>query len=116
MPLYLPAMLRLPAYIAYAKRYLAGWHSDAGGAQELVKRMFYTYVLKSKKDGNLYIGFSSNLTQRISEHVKGLVDATKHRRPLELVYYEACIDEKKAVERERALKTGFGRSYLKRRI
>lgn len=80
------------------------------------KNMFYTYVLKSKKDKELYIGFSSNLKQRIEEHQKGLVKITRDRRPFELVYYEACCDKKKAVEREKALKTGFGRSYLKKRI
>ncbi len=78
--------------------------------------MFYTYVLRSKKDNELYIGFSSNLKKRFEEHNKGLVEITKPRRPFELVYYEACCDKKKAVAREKALKTGFGRSYLKRRI
>jgi putative endonuclease len=78
--------------------------------------MFYTYVLKSEKDGELYIGFSSNLKNRVREHNKGLVEITKNRRPLKLVYYEACVNEKKAIEREKSLKTGFGRSYLKRRI
>ncbi len=78
--------------------------------------MFYTYVLKSKKDGELYIGFSSDLKKRLEEHNKGLVDITKHRRPFELVYYEACSNKEKALAREKSLKTGFGRSYLKRRI
>ena len=78
--------------------------------------MFYTYVLKSLKDNNLYIGFCENLKRRISEHNNGLVPATKDRRPLKLVYYEACLDYDKAVKREKTLKTGFGRKYLKERI
>ena len=78
--------------------------------------MFYTYVLKSKKDGKLYIGFSSNLKKRFLEHNKGLVEITKTRRPFEIMYYEACLDKKKAVEREKVLKTGFGRLYLKGRM
>lgn len=78
--------------------------------------MFYTYVLKSKKDDKLYIGFSSDLKKRLIEHNKGLVEITKNRRPFELVYYEACCEEKKAIAREKMLKTGFGRSYLKKRI
>lgn len=78
--------------------------------------MFYTYVLKSKKDDKLYIGFSSDLKKRLQEHNKGLVEATKSRVPLEIVYYEACLNEKKAIEREKVLKTGFGRAYLKRRL
>ena len=78
--------------------------------------MFYTYVLKSKKDSELYIGFSSDLKKRLLEDNKGLVESTKSRRPFKIVYYEACLEEKKAIEREKVLKTGFGRLYLKRRI
>jgi len=78
--------------------------------------MFYTYVLKSLKDGEFYIGFSNDLKKRFSEHNKGLVDATKSRRPFELVYYEACLSKDKAISREKSLKTGFGRTYLKKRI
>jgi len=78
--------------------------------------MFYTYVLKSKKDNNLYIGFTNNLKRRLVEHNKGLVLSTKSRTPFDLAYYEACNDEKKAILREKTLKTGFGRAYLKNRI
>lgn len=78
--------------------------------------MFYTYVLKSKKDGLLYIGHTKNLKERFKDHNKGLVESTKLRRPFLLVYYEACLDEHKAIKRERYFKTGFGRRYLKTRI
>jgi putative endonuclease len=78
--------------------------------------MFYTYVLKSQKDNKLYIGFCSDLKRRVIEHNQGEVEATRGRRPLGLVYYEACLDEKKAVKREKYFKTGFGRRYLKNRI
>ena len=77
---------------------------------------YYTYVLKSKKDGKLYIGFCENLKRRFEEHQKGLVETTKNRRPLELVYYEACRKKIDAINREKQFKTGFGRAYLKRRI
>lgn len=77
---------------------------------------FYTYVLKSCKDKELYIGFTSDLKKRIIEHSRGRVTATRERLPVELVYYEACRNEQQAVRREKALKTGFGRAYLKRRI
>lgn len=53
---------------------------------------------------------------RLKEHNNGLVDATKHRRPLRLVYFEGCLNEDKAFKRERYFKTGFGRRYLKERI
>lgn len=77
---------------------------------------YYTYVLRSKKDSNLYIGWTNNLEQRIEKHNCGLVEATKFRRPLEIIYYEACLLKEKAILREKQLKTGFGRAYLKRRI
>lgn len=77
---------------------------------------YYTYVLRSKKDNELYVGWTKDLRGRLVEHNSGKVFSTKDRVPFELIYYEACQSEKRAVEREKALKTGFGRAYLKRRI
>ncbi len=78
--------------------------------------MYYTYVLKSLEDEFHYIGYSNNLQNRYLEHCKGLVEATKNRRPLKLVYYEACLNKQKAIAREKYFKTGFGRRFLKDRI
>ena len=78
--------------------------------------MYYTYVLRSRSDGKLYIGFCLDLKRRFKEHVSGKVFATKSRLPLDLVYYEACLDKKKAVKREKYFKSGFGRRFLKGRI
>lgn len=78
--------------------------------------MFYTYVLRSRKDNKLYIGWSNNLEKRLEKHNGGLVAATRHRLPIELVYYEACLTKDGAIAREKQLKTGFGRAYLKRRL
>lgn len=82
----------------------------------LPAHMYYTYVLISTVDQNLYIGWTKDLKNRLNAHNKGLVDATKYRIPMELVYYEACLSEEKAIAREKQLKTGFGRLYLKNRI
>ncbi|HBB37242.1 MAG: excinuclease ABC subunit C [Candidatus Moranbacteria bacterium RIFOXYB1_FULL_44_23] len=78
--------------------------------------MYYTYVIKSERDKNLYVGFTKDLKKRFEEHNSGLVDATKDRTPFLLVYYEACRDRKKAIRREKYFKTGFGRRFLKNRI
>jgi len=78
--------------------------------------MFYTYILKSKKDDKLYVGWSSNLRKRFFDHNSGLVPSIKNRRPFLLIYYEACLIKDSAIKREKALKTGFGRAYLKRRL
>ena len=78
--------------------------------------MYYTYVLKSEIDRKFYIGYSSDLKSRIKEHTNGEVEATKLRRPLTLVYYEACLNKKCAIAREKYFKTGFGRRFLVDRI
>jgi len=66
--------------------------------------MFYTYILKSKKDNKLYIGYTSDLRKRLSEHKKGKVENTSHRLPVELVYYEAYKDMTDAKNREKSFK------------
>ena len=78
--------------------------------------MFYTYVLISKKDGKFYTGYTQDLKVRFEQHSKGLVESTKNRRPLELVYYEACLDQKDATHREKYLKTYHGKMFIKKRI
>lgn len=66
--------------------------------------MFYVYVLKSKKDHNLYIGFTNDLKRRLGDHNKGKVKSTKPRIPFELIYYEAYKSETDARKREIKLK------------
>ena len=78
--------------------------------------MFYTYVLLSEKDMTFYTGFTRNLKQRMEDHAKGSVIATRDRRPLRLIYYEACIDERDALKREKYFKAGFGRRFLRNRL
>lgn len=78
--------------------------------------MFYVYVLISEKDNNYYIGFSGDLKRRIQEHNNGESKSTAHRRPLKLVYYEACLNQKDALHREKYLKTTYGHRYLKNRL
>jgi putative endonuclease len=79
-------------------------------------KFYYTYVLLSAKDNNFYIGYTDNLDKRLRKHNSGLVRATKTRLPLKLVYFEACLNKCGAIKREKVLKTGFGRKYIKSRI
>jgi len=82
--------------------------------------MFYTYVLlciNQKNDKKLfYVGSTSDLKERFSRHQTKSVGATKSFDKIELVYYEACSNKTDAIHREKQLKTGFGRGYLKRRL
>ena len=78
--------------------------------------MYYTYVLYSKKDGKFYTGFTQDLKLRFKQHNEGQVESTKERRPLELVYYEACLSRNDATHREKYLKTYHGKAYIKKRL
>ena len=79
--------------------------------------MYYVYILKSKKDEQLYIGSTNDLRRRLSEHNSGQVRSTKGRYPFELRYYEAFYTEENARKREHTLKKdGKALGQLKRRI
>ena len=78
--------------------------------------MFYTYILQSEKDGKNYSGYTKNLKLRFEQHQKGQVESTKDRRPLKLIYYEACLNEKDAIKREKYFKTHYGKQFLKNRL
>ena len=78
--------------------------------------MFYTYVLLSDSDNNFYVGFTKDLKKRLDEHQQGSVTSTAGRRPLRLIYYEACLNENDAVKREKYFKSGFGRRFLRNRL
>jgi putative endonuclease len=78
--------------------------------------VFYVYVLRSIKDGKFYVGFTSNLKERISRHNKGAVESTRLRKPFVLEYYEACLNQHDALRREKYLKTTYGKRYIRNRI
>ena len=78
--------------------------------------MFYTYLLLSKKDHKLYTGYTGDLRNRFKEHNSGRNFSTKNRGPFDLIYYEACMDEEDAQAREKFLKSGPGKRYLKNRL
>jgi len=52
----------------------------------------------------------------LGEHNHGKVSSTKNRDPFKLIYYEACLNEQDARAREKYLKTGMGKRYLKNRL
>ncbi|MFH1226225.1 MAG: GIY-YIG nuclease family protein [bacterium] len=76
--------------------------------------MYYVYLIRSLSDKKFYLGFTDDLRRRFKEHNLGLSQATRYRRPFELVYYEAHQNKKDVLARERFLKTGWGKNYLKR--
>jgi putative endonuclease len=78
--------------------------------------LYYIYVLQSEKDGLLYTGYTNDLRNRLEQHDKGLVKSTKFRRPLKLIYFEGCKNQQDATRREKYLKSGNGKIYLRNRL
>ncbi len=78
--------------------------------------MYYVYVLISEKDGKFYTGSIDDLKRRIAEHNAGYSKSTMNRRPLKLIYYEACLTESDARRREHYLKSGMGKKYIRTRL
>lgn len=77
---------------------------------------YYVYVLKSRKTGGLYIGFTADLKKRFQEHNRGLVFSTKPHLPWQLIYYEAMLNKDDSKRREKYLKTNQGARLLKRKL
>ena len=76
--------------------------------------MQYVYILRSSSDKHLYVGCTSDLRKRIKLHNSSKVKSTKKRLPLTLIYYEAYHNKDDAYEREKFLKTGWGKRYIKK--
>ena len=77
---------------------------------------YYVYILQSEKDKFFYVGYTSDLKNRIELHNNGKVSSTKNRVPLKLVYFEACLNQQDATHREKYLKTSWGKRYIKIRL
>ena len=74
---------------------------------------FTCTLLRSESDSGFYIGFSTNLRARLRQHQDGESFATSHRGPWKLIYYEAYTEREDAEGREKFLKSGAGRPFLR---
>lgn len=78
--------------------------------------MYYTYLLKSEKNGKWYTGSTGDLRKRFKQHNDNRSTYTKNKGPWKLIYYEACLSEKDARAREKYIASGMGVRYLKNRL
>lgn len=82
-------------------------------AKVIYKYMFYVYIIYSKKINKYYVGYSSNLKERIRKHNCGSSKYTSKGTPWKLIYYEVFLSNIDARKEEKFLKSGKGRERLK---
>jgi putative endonuclease len=78
--------------------------------------MYYVYVIESQNNFDLYKGFTVDVKNRLQEHNAGLNESTKNHRPWKLIYCEMFLNKQDAIEREKYLKNGWGREFLKKSL
>jgi putative endonuclease len=81
-----------------------------------VRNFWYVYILESTKDRFWYTGCTNNFNKRLRKHNDGKVYATKSRRPLVFIYCEISRNKFDAFRREKYLKSGMGKRYIKNRL
>ncbi len=74
---------------------------------------YYVYSIRSIKSNQIYVGITKNLENRIKDHNLGRTKSTKYYRPWVLFYSEELTSRIAAREREKKLKSGFGKEFLK---
>jgi len=76
--------------------------------------MYFVYAIDSLSRNYTYIGLSDNVERRLDEYNKGKNKTTKPYRPFKLFYTEKFETRTEARQKEKYLKSGIGREYLKR--
>ena len=79
-------------------------------------QQWFVYLLQSKKNGQWYIGSTKDMQKRILSHNQGKNLSTKSGAPWRFIYCEIGLNSKDARAREKYLKSGMGRRYLKNRL
>ena len=77
---------------------------------------YYSYVLRSTKNGILYKGSTQNLEKRLQTHNSGKVKFTSKNIPWELVISEEFSTRSEAVKREKWYKSGVGRDWINSKL
>lgn len=75
--------------------------------------MYFVYAIKSLKDKRIYVGLSKDPNRRLVEHNHGQTRSTKGYRPWKLIFIEGCGTREEARKKEKELKSGFGKEFLK---
>ncbi len=74
--------------------------------------MFYTYILQSQKDSSFYIGYSSNIQNRLFKHNNAKSGYTSTKKPWILVYFEEFETKTEAIKRENEIKKKKSKDFI----
>ncbi len=75
--------------------------------------MFFVYAIKSHVDERIYVGITTDVSKRLSEHNSGKTKSTKGYKPWRMIYAESLPSRFEARRREKYLKSGVGKEFLK---
>ena len=75
---------------------------------------YFVYVLKSRRLNKFYTGMTKDLHRRLKEHNSGRTKSNKAFIPWEIIYTEEFNSEEEALKREKYLKSGSGREFLRK--
>ena len=78
--------------------------------------VYTVYAIVSKVDNRIYVGFTKNPENRLKEHNQGKTKSTKGFRPWKLFYTEKAVARANARKKEKYLKSGVGKEFLKHQL
>ena len=76
--------------------------------------MFIVYAIKSKTRNYTYVGLTSNLNERLHRHNSGYEKTTRAYAPFNLIFFENFLSRVEARAKEKYLKSGVGKEFLKK--
>jgi len=82
----------------------------------IFKTLYTVYAIKSLLKQYIYVGLTNNLARRFEQHNKGYESTTKPYRPYKIIYIEDFPDRISARKKEKYLKSGIGKEFLKKLV
>ena len=89
------------------------YRRQVGKTRRTLDNMFFVYAIKSESRNYIYVGLTDNLERRLSEHNNGRNRTTKPYKPFVLIHSEVFKTRVEARGREKYLKSGIGKDFLK---
>ena len=74
---------------------------------------YKVYAIRSVIRNYIYVGHTNNIERRLREHNSGKTKSIRPFIPFKLIYIEDCEDRMEAIKREKYLKSGIGKEFLK---